>query len=234
MEDHQKTPTTESYDELQRAYDYYNKTLFNNELPPCLITFARIKSSYGYHARKRWSNRNGVLTDEVALNPTYFAQRPIAETLSTLVHEQCHLWQDEYGTPGRGRYHNNEWAEKMKSVGLSPFNIKNQNRETGDQVSHKIITGGAFDIATQKLISEDFKISWVDRIIDGVEKTLSVDEDGEFQITPGEPTTSKNTTNSGGKRTKYSCPNKHYSVWGKSGIDPKCGQCNEYLEPEDE
>jgi len=28
-----------------------------------------------------------------------------------------HDWQKEFGKPGRGRYHNREWAEKMKEIG---------------------------------------------------------------------------------------------------------------------
>jgi hypothetical protein len=40
--------------------------------------------------------------------------------LSTLVHEQAHLWQHHFGKPGRGRYHNREWAAKMVEIGLIP------------------------------------------------------------------------------------------------------------------
>lgn len=31
-------PTTETYAELQLAYEHFNKTLFDNRLPACLIT----------------------------------------------------------------------------------------------------------------------------------------------------------------------------------------------------
>jgi hypothetical protein len=36
-----KTPTLEAYGELQTAYDHYNKGLFQDQLPPCLITLHR-------------------------------------------------------------------------------------------------------------------------------------------------------------------------------------------------
>ncbi len=34
-------PTPETYEELQHAYDFFDERLFNNELPPCLITLQR-------------------------------------------------------------------------------------------------------------------------------------------------------------------------------------------------
>lgn len=76
MADKDYRPTSESYGEIQRAYDFYNEVLFDGELPPCMITFVRIDRSYGYHAGKRWINSDGAMTDELALNPSYFAQRP--------------------------------------------------------------------------------------------------------------------------------------------------------------
>jgi len=39
----------------------------------------------------------GEETDEIALNPSTFRSRSTEETLSTLVHEMCHLWQFHKG-----------------------------------------------------------------------------------------------------------------------------------------
>ncbi|MBE0194169.1 sprT domain-containing protein, partial [Klebsiella michiganensis] len=50
-------PTPETYDELQRAYDFFNEKLFSNELPPCLITLQREKRTYGYCSFKRFAGR---------------------------------------------------------------------------------------------------------------------------------------------------------------------------------
>ena len=41
------------------------------------------------------------------------------DILGTLVHEMCHQWQHELGNPSRSGYHNKEWGNKMKEVGLS-------------------------------------------------------------------------------------------------------------------
>ena len=52
------------------------------------------------------------MTDEIALNPRYFQCARSTEVLATLAHEMAHLWQHHHGKPGRGRYHNQEWAER--------------------------------------------------------------------------------------------------------------------------
>ncbi len=111
-------PTKETYDRFQQAYEHFNKALFENALPNALITLQRRKGTFGYFAGARFSDVNGRPADEIALNPAHFASRALPEILSTLMHEMVHLWQHHHGTPGRGRYHNREWAEKMKAVGL--------------------------------------------------------------------------------------------------------------------
>ena len=50
-----------------------------------------------------------------------------------------HLWQHHRGTPGRGRYHNQEWAEKMIEIGLMPTDTgKPGGRITGDHMADPI------------------------------------------------------------------------------------------------
>lgn len=231
-------PTSESYNELQLAFDHLNLNLFNAELPKCLITYQRIKNSYGYHSGNRWTNKEGFRSDEIAMNPTYFATRTIKETLGTLGHEMVHLWQEHFGKPGRGRYHNKEWAEKMKSIGLHPENIENPKRETGDRVHHYIVENGLFEKIVEDYVKSGFTISWLDRMI---EESPEYQNNSEFEneeiANNKEIVKSKKendnihgiTKKSGGQRVRYDCPNKHYSVWGKKEIDPKCGKCDEYM-----
>ena len=43
-------PTTETYAVLQKAYDHFNKHIFNGELPQCLITLSNeMRRAYGYY-----------------------------------------------------------------------------------------------------------------------------------------------------------------------------------------
>nr|WLE92542.1 hypothetical protein BHNBIJOD_00169 [Klebsiella pneumoniae] len=77
-------PTPETYDELQRAYDFFNEKLFSNELPPCLITLQREKRTYGYCSFKRFVGReSGDTVDEIAMNPVYFSIRNKGHAFNT-------------------------------------------------------------------------------------------------------------------------------------------------------
>jgi predicted SprT family Zn-dependent metalloprotease len=158
------TPTQEAYDELNHAYYHFNKELFNSILPGALITIVRSKSSKGYFFQEAFSDGE-TTADEIALNPAYLKSRPLDQALSTLVHEMIHLWQFRFAKPGRGRYHNKEWANKMEELGLMPTSTGSPGgRKTGDRVTHYIIEGGAFAAAAKSLIEDHaFAISWGDR-----------------------------------------------------------------------
>lgn len=159
-----KNPTIETYKELEHAYVFFNERLFDNQLPPCLITLQREKRTLGYHSPARFVNADGEKIDELALNPSYFGVRSIKQTLSTLVHEQAHAMMDVLGKHTRRGYHCREWGKIMKSVGLYPSNTgKYGGKETGQQMSHYIIKGGRFDVACDELLSNEFKLSWYDR-----------------------------------------------------------------------
>ncbi|GEP60433.1 SprT-like domain-containing protein [Reyranella soli] len=187
-------PTRETYDRLQQAYDHFNKALFEGTLPNALFTFHRRKGSYGYFAAAKFQWDDGKAADEIALNPARFHDRPIKETLSTIVHEMVHLWQHHHGEPGRGRYHNAEWAEKMRAIGLQPADTGEEGgKETGERVDHFIIENGPFDTAAGKLIAKDFMIVWKE--VPGL--ATSAKGDGEAQ---------PSTNPKGGKRVRYCCP----------------------------
>lgn len=151
-------PTPETYDDLQSAYDKFNQSLFDGELPECLITLQREKNTCGYFSSARFTNSDGVKIDEIAINPSFFAVTPVVEVMQTLVHEMCHLWQFHFGQPGRGRYHNAQWADKMEAIGLMPSSTgKPGGKRTGDCIADYTIQGGRFFYACKELL-EDGKI----------------------------------------------------------------------------
>jgi hypothetical protein len=158
-------PTEEAYAELQEAYDFYNENLFDGQLPPCLITFQRQKRTFGYFSKGRFGRHDGVATtDEIAMNPAYFAVVPMIEVLQTLVHEMTHLWQSHFGNPSRACYHNAEWGSKMEAIGLMPSSTGMPGgKRTGQQMMDYVITNGPFDRVTRKLIKNGFAITWLDR-----------------------------------------------------------------------
>jgi hypothetical protein len=167
-------PTEEAYTELQTAYDFYNCKLFSGQLPPCMITFQRERQTMGYFSAKRFVRRDGVRTDEIALNPEYFAVVPMIVVLQRLVREMVCLWQHHFGRPSRAGYHNREWADQMQRVGLMPSDTGVPGgRVTGQTLETYIIEGGAFQRVTTSLLVQGFAISWMDRFPASVPQKLT-------------------------------------------------------------
>lgn len=50
-------PTNETYKTLNKAYEFFNKELFNGTLTPCLITMQRRNKSRGYFCAERFETR---------------------------------------------------------------------------------------------------------------------------------------------------------------------------------
>ena len=153
---------------------------------------------------------------EIAIMPDGMYGRPDREVLSTLVHEMCHLQQQEQGKPSRNGYHNREWGKYMRAVGLFPSSYGNlacRNPElseeerdkcgegvaTGQKVSHFIIPNGSFDKACAKLLDSGFTLDLqqVPRLIGKAKKN----------------------------KLKYTCPNCGINAWAKPGIKLACGEC---------
>ena len=206
-------PTKETYDQIQQAYDYLNRALFKSELPNCLITLQRRNRTYGYFSGDRFGRSDGLVTDEIALNPRHFHNRPVTEVLATLAHEMAHLWQHHHGKPGRGRYHNREWAERMKAIGLQPTDTGEEGgQETGDGVHHYVIPDGPFDAAVNKLLTRGFTIAWIEK---PRAAKVEVEEPGENEKEPAE--------SKSGKRVKYTCPRCNLNAWAKHEVRLICG-----------
>ncbi len=164
-------PTDDVCRELTHAYDFFNAELFDGDLPPCLITLQRYSRAYGYFSGKRFVDKaRGRVTDELALHPTMIASRVIDKTLSTMVHEQAHIWQFHFSAYDSRRgvmraYHDLEWGDKMESIGLMPSNTGEPGgKKTGRQMTHYIISNGAFDKACKKLLETGFQITWQENL----------------------------------------------------------------------
>lgn len=201
-------PTEKQYISLQQAFDYYNYHLFEDKLPHVLITFQRSKRAAGYYWSQVFESRqdNTSKVSEIALNIGIFKSRDDKTILSTLVHEMVHHWQFVFGTPSRTGYHNKEWAEKMKAIGLQPSTDGTVNgKETGQSCTHYVKYGEKFDTVTNILLRDKGVIDY-------------------NALDPKKPK-SKNKN-----KTKYSCPECGTSAWAKDGIHLECGDCNVRLE----
>ena len=205
-------PTKETYTELQKAYDYFNRALFKNMLPQCLITLQRKGRTHGYFSLQRFqhTSRKEILVDEIAMNPDHFKKQPLAKVLSTLVHEMVHVQQAYFGTPSRQGYHNKQWASMMDAVGLVPSSTGETGGErTGQHLSHYIAPDGKFDVACKAFLASGFKLSWADKF--GDDKTILT--------TVG--------------RIKYTCESCGLNAWAKQNIVLICGECKITLAPEE-
>lgn len=236
-------PTPEAYKEWQEAYDEINQRLFLGTLPPCLITFQREKNTMGYFSHRRFANRKGQKTDEIALNPAYFASAGIHEALQTLAHEMVHLWQQHFGQPGRGRYHNKEWADKMESIGLMPSHTGEPGgMRTGDRMSDYIMADGEFEGVIDVLVNNGFELKWMDRHVASAQQTntaitataqiTSEALEAEIGITPElahaiDPDLSRVIQQKQGNRSKYTCPGCSVNLWGKPALNIECADCKE-------
>lgn len=155
----------EAYLLFEDAYHFFNQRLFENVLPGCLITYQRQARLMGYVAFKRWVNNEGKVVDELAINPAYFANYPLISILQTLCHEMVHVWQEHFGKPSRGGYHNTEWAQKMQSIGLMPSSTGGAGGAIiGQVMSDYVIEGGAFERACRELLDSGFKLKWYDTV----------------------------------------------------------------------
>ncbi len=207
-------PTAETYGALEAAYALFNERLFDGHLPECLFVLQRGKANRrGHFHGEIWENHENRIhaVDEMSLNPNTLQSRSLKDILSTLVHEMCHLEQHHFGEPSRNGYHNKEWVRMMEAVGLIASNTGEPGgKQTGQQMTHYIEEGGAFDQACDELLESGFVIPW-----------LSVD-------TTPEPKEKKPSS-----KTKFTCHSCEANAWGKPELRIFCADCDEQMLPPD-
>lgn len=202
-------PTTAQFAAYQAMYDYFNRELFGGQLKPVILNFSRMNKTYGFFAPKRWGNESSkTITHEISLNPSHLALRSAIETVSTLVHEMVHCWQQEHGKPGRGRYHNGQWASKMEASGLMPSTTGMPGgAKVGDRVSHYIMKDGLFE-KRFKAMPPAYLLPWSSADLEPEKKPRAA------------------------SKLKYSCLTCEANAWGRPGLNIMCGDCEEQMEVE--
>ncbi len=155
-------PTFDMYGFVQAAFDHFNQTLFDGSLSDVLLTFQREKNVMGYFSFQRWDGHEGQ-RHEIAINPNYFITHKPLEFYQTLVHEMCHQWQYEHGSPSRRSYHNREWADKMEYMGLMPSSTGEPGgKKTGQKISDYPIPGGRFTQECIEFTRTGLQLPYVD------------------------------------------------------------------------
>ncbi len=247
-----KNPTSELYQSIEILYDYFNQSLFHNELPNVLFTTQRQNGMFGYFSADRWTNTEGGKCHEIAINPLYVAKSTLIELMQTLVHEMCHCWQYCYGKPSIKTYHNKEWSNKMKLLGLMPSSTgKPGGAMTGQCIADYPLPNGKFIADCERLMRDKkFKMPWLDVQASGIvcdsdEEKMEVLQqafggmDSEvvsqltsslnnlFNLNSDKLMNSSIATIKDNKRKrKYTCFECGLNVWGKGGLSVICGECD--------
>jgi len=193
------------YGNFQKVFDYFNQKLFDNQLPFVLLTFNRKANSKGYFAANFWQYNAQASVHEISLNPDTL-HRDFKLVCSTIVHEQVHLWQHTFGKKrSRSGYHNQEFSDKMQSVGLQTSDTGEPGgNSVGQRMTHYIIAGGIFEQAFNGMPT------FISLPCKGVIKQHQAKEKPRSKV-------------------KYTCPGCGLNVWGKPQLEINCSPCRKQL-----
>lgn len=226
--------TTAQFKTLDDLYKFYNEAIFDGTLAECIVNMSRHGGAYGFFAAERWRSNQGDkrVVHEISINPDYM-NRTNKEWHSTLVHEMCHLWQQDNGNPSRNGYHNKEWAKKMVEVGLMPSDTGAVGgKMTGQSLTHYVIEGGLFDRVFDTLKSDDLdalRLKYLPTLAALSSKPGSRGDEGQGEEEGDEEPGKKKRQ---GVKIKYTCPCGN-NVWGKPDLKLRCNECEGDFEPQE-
>ena len=129
-------------------------------MPDAIISFEsmdhRILACYTLHR-----NAQGLL-DEITMN-TKHLDRPMWAVLETLLHEQIHLWQQNFGEhPVERNYHNKEFVNKCEQLGLHPMIGSGVHWQPAEGVFARLMEEYGIPPPVQVIVSKGEKKNWWD------------------------------------------------------------------------
>lgn len=146
---YQTNPTQDLYGHLYRAFDLLNKELFNQQLPPVIITITD-QIDYAAMFEPAKFKVGSRLLDHICLNWDYFSDSFLV--LSYILHEQIHQWEFHFSrqTMLAEQIHSKTFIGKLSSLGIIA------SESSGDE-EDQIIAFSPFYIAATRLISTGFR-----------------------------------------------------------------------------
>lgn len=209
-------PSMEISTELQRAFDHFNATLFDNVLPHAVLTLTRLRKYAGMFAPKRWAEagEKDANFHEIQLDAVVLREKGDMEALSTLVHEMAHLAVHVSGKgPKKGGYHCKNWARLMNDLGLPPVAVVKgklvPGKETGANCTNTIDPDGVFMAEANKLFKQGFAFTW-----SGVAEAEKPKQEKSKKA---------------GAKVAHTCPSCEDKAWGKASLKLVCGVCDEKM-----
>lgn len=113
----------ELYNELYRAFDFFNDRFAEGKLPKVVITIQESgrRNAYGWFGDGFWTDRlAGGAVPEINLSAEYLS-RGSSGLLETLLHEMAHLWNATVANIrdcSGGQYHNKHFKTAAERFGL--------------------------------------------------------------------------------------------------------------------
>jgi len=145
-------------------------------LPDPVISFDNLRNIRTLAAYTLHRNPQGLL-DEITFNTEHYENQDEKKEwrfgrwaqLETLLHEQVHLWQQNFGSdpvkPGKVS-HNKEFVDKCESLGLHPMPVKGCHIAVADGVFAKLMGELGIDKPDNAPTLEGIKTDWFKIISD--------------------------------------------------------------------
>lgn len=256
-------PTIIAYSEMQQAYDFFNKKVFSNKLPEILITFQRGKKHLGYFSPDRFNGKSLVseLAMNPDLFAVRSLSDVLSTLLHEMFH--VWQYYADVPKPKTPAYHDRVWGSEMEKAGLIPsHNGLPGGRKTGVNMTHYIDPEGIFPDLIYELINSGYSISWFDqfgykeygkpisiidkKIIDRWKNqtedeellkklTTVIGQSSEVALIDIEDLANfqKEKKKKVKTKFKYICPECKKNIWGPSGINVICCDCDEVFVQEE-
>lgn len=152
----------------------------------------------------------------LAINTDYL-DRDARETLATIYHELCHVYECTYIHIPRNGYHSKAWEGLMLDAGLRPV----YQNKAKTSVGTEIINGGEFDVFVTDFLAEHGAFLLPVRYKKNM--ALQKPEGSESQYRPTADNADKEQKTYNRNKIKYKCPLCGTSVWGKPSLELFCG-----------
>lgn len=191
---------------LEKIYKQLNKDKFGGELEEPFITIQPTPKAYGHITTNRVWKTGEKERYEINLNAETL-NRPIENTVATILHEMTHMYNIIHGIQDCSRgntYHNKKFKEKAETVGL--------------EIQYDKKIGWSITKPTEELIKYINAKKW--------DKIPIV---RNSQINAG-----KSKTGTKSSTRKYICPACGMSVRATKEVYLICGNCKEKMKTEND
>ncbi|MBD2201502.1 hypothetical protein H6G33_02645 [Calothrix sp. FACHB-1219] len=134
--------------QITKIYHDLNKSLFDDQLASEIYVGVGNIRTDGYYIHSKWDEKTNTNHDDQILINENLLNESKDIWLSILTHQMIHKWQHDSGSQKPSKhYHNKEYVEKAKSIGLI--------MKCGDRSEQSIDPDGKFMQAIKTIDVED-------------------------------------------------------------------------------